>query len=225
MDKYLAIGLLLFTSTTMANDIHSFYGFGISRYDTPANKYWWQNSFESDKDMRPQNITLGLEKSLNTFISVRASYFDLGKYQIEALATPDEDKLTGVSSAPCGAYKCKDPDLYVTQGSIRGFTLSGVIKLPAKFSPYIEAGISGIRQDFKLKATGINPGSQYGVGKSFTYQEHLYGAGYMTAIGMSYKNLFVSAKYHTSRIATDFNNGVFPSGVNSSYSIQVGSTF
>lgn len=210
--KYFAAIAMLISSTVNASP---FVEIGGSHYKKPANGIWWQDQYRHAFDLDGKYFRIGYGDKW------RVSYFSLGKYSTEALATPEEIKYF---NGECNVETCRSPDLYKTNGSLQGILFSHVLR--GKLA-YVETGISYSRQTFDLIAVGVFPNSQYDsyASKDYRFNDTEHGLGYMVGLGLEYKNATLSINYFKNDKSSEFQGtGGFP-GIDSVKTLAVGYRF
>src|SRR3972149_5155092 len=110
-DLYAVMLAILLASISFCAKAGAFVNVGHAKWERPTNGIWWQDQYPHSFDLNANYFRFGGE-----YKSMRLSYFQLGSYQTEALATPEESKYF---SGECNASTCQAPDLYKTSGNVR----------------------------------------------------------------------------------------------------------
>ena len=203
---------VLFAGLTFCAKASPFVEVGSAHFQKPQNGIWWQDQYPSRFDLDSAYIRFGYGERL------RLSYFSLGHYRTEAVATGEEDRYF---SGLCNASTCAPPDYYTTRGSVRGLAISSVLQ----WGPvYIEPGLTYSRQKFDLFTQVIDERSVNGgpVGKSYRCAEEKSGVGYMLGVGIEYKRVTLSVNYFKNDESSQF--GEFP-GIDTITTLAVGYRF
>ncbi len=212
---YLGIALfLLLGSCVFEAKASMFIEVGSSHFQKPPNGIWWQDQYPSVFDLDGKYIRVGMGDTY------RISYYNLGRYKTEAIATGDEAKYF---SGQCNSLSCAAPDLYVTRGSVQGMLFSYVFR-SGMF--HVEPGISYTKQDFDLLAKIVNNGSANGgpVGRSFSFSESKKDLGYMLGLGLEYRSITIAFNYFKNDKSAEFVGSTTP-GIDTVTALAIGYRF
>lgn len=165
---------------------------GRSNYEKPPCSLWNHEcgGYETDWDMKPTMFRFGVEYS-----GFRFSYFDLGKYSINANACDDEAFVLQGGGRNCPT----DTDWYFSSGSMRGFALTYRYRFLDHL--FIEGGPAKFRQYFKIEKDD-----------GFSFQEKLWGRGYLIGLGIETKNWGIGYYIYNTDIGGRFGSCSTPSG-------------
>lgn len=218
------LGVLLLTTSIRA-DTGLFLETGVSQHNTPEFLLWNQAPcYPAKFQMSDLYIRAGYEWPLSDSIGLRVSAFDLGKYKIDALATPEEHLLVQSSGTNwCGDHTCSTPDRYITSGRIYGIGVTGIARTKYFF---IESGLGLYAQSFSMDAFAIdgNNHSQYNGGAT-SYRDTNYGPGFILGTGFQANRFTTGVYWFHHEKPSIFAGGEFPSGVQDTYVVSVGYNF
>lgn len=179
---------------------------GQSNYEKPPCSLWHHEcgGYETEWGMRPSMFRIGVEYS-----GLRLSYFDLGKYSIKANACDDEGFVLHGGGRNCPT----DTDWYYSSGSMRGFALSYRYRFLGFWvieDFFIEGGLAKFRQHFKIEKDD-----------GFSYQERLWGPGYLLGFGIEGKHVGVGYYVYNTKVGGKFEDCNTPSGTGGAHVVTI----
>ena len=205
----IALGLLAIYASYKA-EAGTFVEVGSSHFRKPPNGVWWQDQYPSVFDLDGKYVRIGYgDESAGP---LRLSYFNLGKYETEALGTEEEIRYF---NGDCNASTCLPPEMYQTKGSLQGILVSHVSR--GTFG-YIEAGISYSRQTFELNK--LNRDLTW-----LRFSDRQEGFGYMVGLGLEYKSLTISVNYFKNDKSAQFDAPFDCPGIDTVTTLALGYRF
>lgn len=186
-------------------------------HDRPPNMLWNQREegYHDDESLHAYGLSLGAGIKHNNWLTTKAGYFNLGKYNTNALASENEDCVTANGkNAPFVCDGGKSPNTYITMGAVQGLSLTETVSVKNFF---IELGPTYVRRDFSL----IMHNTDWNFTTTIINNHHT-GFGYMGGTGLKYKSYSVGAYIYSDNVGSRF---LFSSGTGKSYVVSVGRTF
>ena len=196
---------------------------GQSTYQKPVNGIYWQDGHPYSEDSKGLYVRIGYDYAPTSWFSVAGSAFSLGKYELDAQATPLDPQYNPNTPNYCNG-PCPPLNRWLTRGSVYGVSLTAKVQYKGAF---LEAGPTYNYQNLSLNVWDAEgsalPGYQ-------VFNLNGTSMGYTVGVGFEYGNFRVGLVMYQFDI--DYKDDKFsdpeyimPGGVTNAYAGYVGWRF